>query len=143
MSSDPRSASGRPTAPVAPDDPRTTSEIVQDVVSQTQQLFRLEVELAKAELQQAVTDRLAAVAGLVVAGVLALYALGFLAAAAAAALSEVVAAWLAKLIVAFGFLLLAGVGVAIARNRATTPVAPRTQDTMKENARWARTQLRR
>ena len=124
-------------------DPRTTGELVQDVIRETQTLFRQELELAKMELQEAAAARAQAVAALVVAGVLGLFALGFLLSAAAAALDDVVAPWLARVLVAVGLLLIAGLAALFARGRATVEPAPKTTETLKEDARWARTQLRR
>lgn len=125
-------------------DPRRTSEVVRDVVSETQTLLRHEVELARIELTAAITAKVQAGAALAVAGVLGLFALGFGAAAGASALSNVVEPWLAQLIVAAIFLVIAGLAALFARGRSTVPMAPeQTKQSLKEDARWARTQLER
>ena len=124
-------------------DPRTTGEVVQDVIRETQTLFRQEVELAKLELQEAAAARAQAVGALVVAGVLALFAVGFLLAGVAAALDDAVAPWLARLIVAVSLLVIAGLAALFAKGRAGVEPATRITESLKEDARWARTQLHR
>ncbi len=77
------------------------------------------------------------------AAVMALYALGFLAAAGAVALALVLPAWAANLIVAAVFVAIAGALALIGRNAIkNAPTTPeQTQETLKEDARWARQQI--
>lgn len=128
-----------------PGEPGEPAEIVRSIVTELQRLFRAHVELAKQELAEAATARAIGAVGAIVAGVAALFALGFLGSAAAFALDNVVPAWASRLIVAGGFLLVTAVGgLVTARKLRHPPTLPEaTQRTLKEDAEWARTQLRR
>ncbi len=79
------------------------------------------------------------------AGVVGMYAIGFAAAAAAAGLAVVLPVWAAILIVTALLLLVAGVLVLIGRRTLRTAPTPgeRIRETVKEDARWARQQIRR
>jgi hypothetical protein len=89
-------------------------------------LARLELELAKLEVQRKVKALGIGIGLGLVAALLLLFMLGFLFAAAAAALATAVATWLALLIVAGGLLVLAGLlGVlALGRIKKGTPPVP-------------------
>lgn len=124
---------------------REPQEIARSILDDLQLLFRKHIELAKQELQEAAEARMVAAIAGVTAGVAGLFALGFLAAAGAHALENVVAAWLARLIVAAVFLVVAGIGGAIAMSRMSSPPsAPeRTKRTLEEDAQWVKTRMRR
>lgn len=141
----PSSHASPPAVSPAEADPRSSGEIVRDLLRETQHLFKQELELAKLELQEAVTARVQALVLVLVGAVFALFALGFLGVTVAVALQEVMAAWLAWLIVFGGYLLVALVALLVARARATsTPMAPeRTKRSMEETKTWATQQLRR
>ena len=76
---------------------------------------------------------------------MALYALGFAAAAGSVALAIVLPAWAANLIVAAVFVAIAVVLALVGRNGIkNAPTTPeQSQETLKEDARWARQQLAR
>lgn len=133
---------GRTRRPGEAGDP---AEIVRSIVTELQRLFQAHVELAKQELAEAATARAIGAAGAIVAGVAALFALGFLGSAAAFALDNVVSAWASRLIVAGGFLLVTLIGgLVTVRKMQQPPFDPEeTRRTLKEDAEWARTQLRR
>lgn len=124
---------------------RPPQEIARSILDDIQLLFRKHIELAKQELQEAAEARMVAAIAGVTAGVAGLFALGFLAAAGAHALENVVAAWLARLIVAAVFLVVAGIGGAVAMSRMSSPPsAPeRTKRTLEEDAQWVKTRMRR
>lgn len=126
-------------------DPRSTPELVKDIVAGTQTLVRQEVELAKLELMEG-----AAAAGVAAgtggaAGVVGLYVLGFLGLAGGFGLAEVVATWLAFLIVAGIYLLLMIVLLLIARSRAkAAPAGPeKARQRIQEDIAWAKRLTRR
>ncbi len=79
------------------------------------------------------------------AGVVGMYAIGFAAAAAAAGLAVVLPVWAAILIVTALLVLVAGVLVLIGRRTLRTAPTPgdKIRETVKEDARWARQQIRR
>lgn len=124
---------------------REPQEIARSLLDDVQLLFRKHIELVKQELQEAAEARMVAAIAGVTAGVAGLFALGFLAAAGAHALENVVAAWLARLIVAAVFLVVAGIGGAIAMSRTSSPPSTpeRTRRTLEEDAQWVKTRMRR
>lgn len=117
---------------------RSTSEIVQDIVNNIQEIVRSELHLAKVEL----TDkgkRIGNAAGLLGAGAAVAAVAGLLmVAAATAALTLVMPVWLACLIM--GVLLgAAGGGMLIVgrqRLRQTSVVPERTISGLKEDVQW-------
>jgi hypothetical protein len=119
---------------------RPIGELVRDLSQQTSTLVRKEIELARAELQQ--KGKLAGkgagmLAGAAVAGLLALTALT---AALIALLDKAMATWVAALIV---MALWAVVALVLAKTGQTalqrsTPPAPQTVETVKEDIQWAK-----
>lgn len=138
-------SSSPPAVAPAAADPRSTSEIVKDLVGDVQTLVRQEIELAKHEVTDGIKGMVQAAAFGIIGAVMSLYALGFLGATVAHALEGVVAPWLAWGIVFLGFLLIAITAFLIARSRATkSSVAPeKTRASIEETKTWATTQLRR
>jgi nitrate/nitrite transporter NarK len=107
-------------------------------------LIRKQVELAKIEAGEAVAVRAKGAGMMGAAAVLGLFALGFVAASGSAALDLVLPTWAALLIVA-AVLGLIGWALVLAGRRAikTAPTPEQTQETLKEDARWAKRQLAR
>jgi hypothetical protein len=97
-----------------------------DVAEHASALARLEIELAKLELQRKVTALGVGIGLGVGAGLVAVYAVGFLFATIAAALAIVLDLWLALLIVGVGLLLVAGILglLAVSSIRRGTPPVP-------------------
>lgn len=121
---------------------RSIAEIARSVIEGVTELFRQEVALAKIEATEAVAERAKAIGMLAVGAVLALFALGFLAAAGAAALDLVLPTWASLAIVAGVFIVL-GAGLVLA-GRASLRSAggvEQTQETVKEDVRWAKQQI--
>ena len=96
---------------------RSTLDLVRSISSDTVELVRKEVELARQEIVEAVNARVKAAAALAVAGVLGLFALGFLASAAAHALDQALPTWASRLIVAGVFALLLAGAFVVGRRR--------------------------
>jgi membrane protein len=112
------------------------------IADRARTIVRLELELARLELQRKVAA-IAIGAGLAIgAVVLLLFALGFALAGAAAGLETALPTWASLLIVAGGLLLLAGVlgGAAAASLRKGTPPVP---EQALEEARLTTEALRR
>ena len=124
---------------------RPLGTVVASAVDGVRTLLRKHVELAKLEVGAAVSVRATGAGMMLVAGVLAMFAFGFVAAAGAAALALVLPVWAAILIVAVLLLAIAGVLVLVARRaiRTAPPVAERSKETLKEDARWAKQQIAR
>jgi uncharacterized membrane protein YqjE len=121
---------------------RGLGELVKDLADQTSTLVRQEIKLAQAEVTQ--RGKLAGKgAGMLVgAAVAALLALGTLTALLIVVLDSVMALWLAILIVLVVWLAVAAV-LAMAGKKAlqaSTPPAPQTVETVKEDIQWAKTQ---
>lgn len=140
-----RGAAAPPAVAPGVGDPRSTSDILKDVVSEVQTLFRAEVELAKHELTASIAARVQALALVIVGAIFGLFALGFLGMTAAVALENVLPAWAAWLIVFGAYLSVAVVALLVAKKKATsTPMAPeQTKRSIEETKTWATTQLRR
>ncbi|MDX1622239.1 MAG: phage holin family protein [Nitriliruptorales bacterium] len=126
-------------------DPRSTGQVVNDILTEIQTIVKKEIELAKHEMAEAAAVRAQAAAAAVVGGLMALFALGFGGATAAKALEIWLQPWAAWLIVFGAFLLIALVAFLIAKSRANAvPMQPeKTKRSIEENVRWARTQLKR
>ena len=122
---------------------RTTAELVVDIAGDTAMLVRKEVQLAKQEVTESVVAKVKGVIAVAVAGVLALFAIGFGAAAGAYALQNVLEPWAARVVVAAAFLALAAIaaGIGLGRLKSDRPLR-RTKKTLKEDARWAATQIK-
>ncbi len=123
---------------------RSFANIVEDIVSNFQDIVRSEVRLAKAEVREEAAKAGKAGRMLGAGAVLALYALGFLLLTCVYALELAVDPWLAALIVAVivgaaGGVMIRG-GVKKMQGVHTRP--EKTIDTMKENLEWAKRQTR-
>jgi hypothetical protein len=123
---------------------RPIGAVVSSIVGGVQTLIRKQVELAKIEAGEAVAVRAKGGGMMVAAAVLGLFALGFVAASGSAALDIVLPAWAAYLIVGAAFAVIAAALVLAGRHAIrTAPTPERTQETLKEDARWAKRQLAR
>jgi fatty acid desaturase len=124
---------------------RPFGQLVASVVGGFGTLARKHVELAKIEAAEAVSVRGKGAGMMAGAAVVAMYAVGFLFAAAAAALALVVPVWAAILIVAVLMFLVAWALVMLGRRTIKSAPAPggRTQETLKEDMRWAKQQIKR
>jgi len=130
--------------PLPPKADRSIAGLIGDLASEASQLFRQEIALAKAEIADKAT-RFATGIGLIAAGAF----LGFagllvLLASAVLGLSLVLPAWAAALIVSAAVLAIATILAVIGkRNMAAEALVPsRTLKTLREDADWAKEQLR-
>jgi len=123
---------------------RPLGAVIASAVDGARSLVRKHVELARIEMAEAASARAKGVAMMAVAAVPGLFALGFAAASASAALDLVLPAWAAHLIVAAVFVAIAGALLLAGRRTIrTAPTPERTQETLKEDAQWAKQQLAR
>lgn len=123
---------------------RSVSALLSDLARQTSLLLRQELALAKAEMFEKL-GQLVAGAGLIAAGgVLAFAGLLYLLAAAMFGLGKVVDMWLAALIVSIVVLILGGALALLGRSRfqAENLAPQRTIRSLKDDAEWAREQMR-
>jgi uncharacterized membrane protein YqjE len=118
-------------------------ELLKRLSNETTTLVKQELDLAKAEMAQKGKQAGVGAGLLGGAGVVGLLAAGALTAAIIAALDLAMATWLAALIVAVVYGAIAAVLALRGRDRvqeATPPAPEQTIETLKEDARWAKTQ---
>ena|SRR5690348_11485784 len=123
---------------------RSIGELFAQLASDTGLLIRQEIALAKVELSQKASDVGRNVGYLVLGGAVAYAALLALLAAIIILLANVMPWWLAALVVAIVVGIIAGVLVSKALAALKkTEVAPRqTVETLKEDAQWAKQQMK-
>jgi len=131
-------------APVAPEEPGSLGEIISDISAGLSDLFRKEVELAKAEirLEAAKAGKAAGMFG--GAGVAAWLTANMLSFALAFGLGNVMDLGWAALIVALLWAIIAAVLFVIARGKAkdVSPMPRQTVETLKEDAQWLKNPTR-
>jgi cytochrome c biogenesis protein CcdA len=127
-----------------PADTRSFVDIVQDVVSNVQEIVSSEIRLAKAEVTNEAKQAARASLVYAVGALLGLYCLGFLFLAAVYALATVLPNWGAALIVFGGLMVIAGTLMAVGRARMTFVHAnpKKTVQSVKENVQWLKSQTR-
>lgn len=123
---------------------RSLGSLFTELTRETATLFRQEVALAKAELADKAKQAGRGAAEVAIGGLVLFVALQALVATAILGLANVVESWLAALIVAVvlalvGIVVLAR-GLANVRSESLTP--KRTIDSLRDNTRWAKEQLR-
>jgi uncharacterized membrane protein YqjE len=117
-------------------------DLLRRLSQETATLVRQEIELAKAEVTEKGKEAGRGAGLLGGAGLIGVLAFGALTAAIILALDLAMAGWLAALIVAVVYGAIAGVLALQGRNRikeAGPPVPEQTVETVKEDARWAKT----
>jgi hypothetical protein len=130
--------------PVPPRSERSVASLFGDLARESSRLFRQEVALAKAEIVGNLGKLGTGAGELVVGGFIAYAGLLVLLAAAVLGLSTVLAPWLSALIIG-AVVLLIGLVVALKGKRdvaARSLVPDRTLRTLREDAEWAREQMR-
>jgi uncharacterized membrane protein YqjE len=123
---------------------QSLGELFGTLTSDLSELVRSEMELARVEIREEAAKAGRAASFLGAGGLIAYLGLGLLAMAAAWGLAEVVDAGWAFLIVG---LVIAAIGVVVLmkgrdRLREVRPVPEETVETLKEDARWARAQVK-
>jgi uncharacterized membrane protein YqjE len=121
---------------------RGIGELVKDLANQTSTLVRQEIRLAQAEVTERGKTAGKGAGMLGGAAVAALLGLGVLTAMIVIALDGALALWLAALIVTVLWLAIAAVLAQSGKKalQASTPPAPQTVETVKEDIQWAKTQ---
>lgn len=135
----------RPSTPAGPgqtDDERSLGQIVSDVTENLSRLMRQELELAKTELKEEMAQAGKGAGLLGGAGLAGWFLLLFLSTTAMFALDEALPLWLAALMIAAVWAVVAAV-LALTGRKAVKEAhleLPKTQQTLKEDAPWARAQ---
>ncbi|MBK5224860.1 MAG: phage holin family protein [Acidimicrobiia bacterium] len=127
-------------ASARPDPEPSLATLFGELSEETKLMVRLETELAKAELGEALDHAKKAGAGFGAAGVLGYIAVMFLSFAAAFGLAEILPTGVAFLIVAVVWAVAAAIGFGIGRKNlnALDPVPRRTVQALKEDITWLR-----
>jgi len=133
-------ADGR--GPMPPVGERSLGEIVSDVSQDLSTLMRQELELAKIELKDEAAKAGKGIGMLAGAGVAGHLVLVFVSLAVMFLLDNVMPIELAALIVTLVWAIVAGVLASVGRKtlKTTNPQLPKTQQTLKEDASWAKAQ---
>ena len=122
---------------------RPIGELLKDLSTQTSTLVRMELDLAKAELQQKGRQAGKGAGFLGGAALLGFFAFAALTAGLILLLDKAVATWVAAVIVALVYAAI-GATLALAGKRrieqAGPPVPEQTVETLKEDVQWAKTQ---
>jgi hypothetical protein len=134
-----------PDAPGTTNGARGTGPLLRSIAADIQTLVSKQIELAKQEIGEMVGTRAKAVGVFGAAAVLGLFVIGFLGMAGAEALDLVLPRWAAMLIMAAVFGILAAVAIVAARGwlRSSASKPELTQESLKEDVRWAKQQLKR
>jgi hypothetical protein len=124
---------------------RPISGLFADLARETTNLARTEIELAKAELTEKAGQAAGGVVFLAVGGFIAYAGLLVLLAAAVLGLALVVEPWLAALIVGLVVVAIGAVVLMMGKKRlsANNLQPKRTMETLRDDKRWARSQLAR
>jgi hypothetical protein len=136
--------SSREDAAMPPRPERSLAGLFGDLARESSRLFRQEIALAKAEVANKVGQVGIGAAEMVAGGLVAYAGLLALLAAAILGLALVVPPWLAALIVGIVVVIIGG-AIAFKGKRDVQPrnlVPDRTLRTLRDDARWAREQMR-
>lgn len=130
----------RPEGSVSGDGAKSAGQLMKEISEDFSTLFRKEIELAKQEVGQALTDKIKGAVIISVAGVMAFFALIFILLALRDGLDSFLWRWAADLITAGVLLLIGVIGALIAKRKLATPISPElTKQTIKEDVEWAKT----
>jgi uncharacterized membrane protein len=119
-------------------DQRSLGTLFADLSQKASLLARQEIQLAKVEMKQKVSEASAEIVTIVIGGFLANAALLALVAALILALSEFMVVWLAALIVALVVAVVAGLLIwkGVTALKEMNPVPEQTITTLKEDKEW-------
>lgn len=125
-------------------DDRSLGELFTDLSRKTTMLVRQEIELAKTEMTEKITEAGKNIGFLVIGGAVLYTGLIFILAALAILLADYMSDWLAALIVG---LIVAVIGVVLVQRGRTalkqTTLAPeKTIETLKEDKEWVQQQVK-
>lgn len=123
---------------------RSLASLFSELTRETATLFRQEIRLAKAELTDKARQAGRGAIEVAIGGLVLFVAVLTLAAAAILGLSVVVQPWLAALIVALAVGVVGAVVLArgLANIRSDNLTPRQTLDSLRDNTRWAKEQLR-
>jgi high-affinity K+ transport system ATPase subunit B len=117
---------------------RSIADVLQDILRNTQELFRSEIRLAKTEIREEATRAASSALWLGAGGVIVLSSWMLLLWTAAYALSAVMPMWAATLLTALVTAIIGAILIAVGLRtiKRIAPVPERTIDSLKENLEW-------
>jgi len=122
---------------------RSVPEVLQDIVSNLQEIVRSEFRLAAAEMKEQAAKAVRPAVTLGIGILFAVYALGFVLLSAMYGLTLVVAPWIAALAVGIIVGLPAIILISSGRNKfKQMVVSQKTVKSIKENVEWAKNHLK-
>jgi hypothetical protein len=126
-----------------PKQERSLAGLFSDLARDFSRLFRQEIDLAKAEMREKVGALGSGIGLLAAGGLIAWSGLLVLLAAGVLWLSKLIEPWLAALAVGGAVLVIGGILLLIGRRRLRSDLVPRrTLRTIKDDAEWAKEQVR-
>jgi HAMP domain-containing protein len=125
--------------PYGGDGQKSAGRLMKEVTEDLSTLMRKEIELAKQEIGQSVSEKVKGGVIVAIAAVMGFFALIFLLFAIRDGLDVVLHTWLADILTAVILLILGGVAVMIAKKKLQTPIkADLTKKTIKDDVEWAK-----
>jgi putative superfamily III holin-X len=126
------------------DGERPLSELLQDIVTNLQEIVRAEVRLAKTELRIEAQQATSSAAWVIVGLAAAVTSVTLLVWTSVYALAAVMSLWMATLIVAVVVAVIGGLvaRAGIQKFRQIKPIPDRTIETVKENLEWIKQSTR-
>ncbi|RPI28265.1 MAG: phage holin family protein [Acidobacteria bacterium] len=123
---------------------RSVTQLLQNILTNIQEIVRSEVRLAKTEIGEETSKAIRAITLLGAGIFLGIYALGFLLLSAVYALSAVLPDWLGPLLVGLIVAVAGAVLFFAGRNRlkSVSPVPQKTITSVKEDAQWVKDQTK-
>ena len=109
----------------------TVPELVQRLTEQTSTLFRQEMQLALAEMEDKAKKAGAGAGLLTGAGIVALGAFGAFIAGLVLAIGEGLPMWLSAFIVTAGLLIVAGIAALVGKNKVAEAVPPKPEESIQ------------
>lgn len=122
--------------------PRSTADLVRDIISNAQEMVRSEVRLAKAELGEEIAKTVAAAKLLAIAAVTGLFSLGFVLVTVALLLARFMPMWASTLLIGVVLGIVAAVFLSKGRPQLKLPTPDKTIENVKENVQWVKHQTR-
>jgi len=123
---------------------RSVPEVLQDIITNFEQIIRSEFRLAKTEFREEAAKAAKPGIKLAVGIVLGFYGCGFLLLSAVYGLSTIMANWLAAMSVGAIIAIVGGVflSAGISKLKRLDPTPDKTIRSMEENVQWAKDQIK-
>ena len=127
-----------------PQTQRSVPEVLQDIVSNLQEIIRSEFRLAKTEIKEEASKAARPAAAFGVGLISGIYGIGFMLLAAVYGLSTVMPAWLAALLVGIILAIVAGAFIGSGREKLKriNLIPDKAIKSLEENVEWSKHQIK-